>query len=375
MITDAFGLIYAAEENRDLMSLVRHRSVAALPLGGRYRAIDFVLSNMVSSGVRNVGVITRKNYKSLMDHLGSGKEWNLSRKNNGLFILPPFDTDAGNGGSDGGICDAVYAKLDYVRSAPQKYCLFSGSYTVYSADYERLFSEMAEKNADIVTFYSTEDCASCLGHFNDVRLYTDSDGRVRDMEFKSEISGSNKLGMDVYLMRSDLLSDLVRAAVARGKHNFVLDAVIPNLSSLRVYAVAHKGYVGRMCDLSSFYRINMDMLKEDVRRDLFYSGRQVYTKIKDSPPVKYLENARVSSSVAGDGCIIDGRVENSVLFRNVKIGKDAVIKNSIIMQDCEIGDGCILDNVIIDKNSVLRRGVRLAGAVDFPVVIGKGAVI
>ena len=308
---DVFGLIYASEDNYNLRELVTERSVGALPIGGRYRAIDFTLSNMVESGIINVGVITLKNYKSLMDHLGSGKEWDLARKNNGLFVMPPYDTTA-NKGIYQGMCDAVYSKLDYLRRAPQEYCLISGSYTIFNTNYSRMFEEHIKKNANITILYSTEEKKTDEALYDDVRLYTDEDGRVTDIEYESKLSRSNKLGMDVYLMNKTLLETLVRNACARGKYDFVTDVLIPNINRLKIYAVPHKGYVGRLTSLNDYFNVNMDMLKKDVQRELFFDGHPVFTKIKDEPPVKYKENARVENSILGDGCTVDGSVENCV---------------------------------------------------------------
>ena len=371
---DVFGLIYASEDNYNLRELVSERSVAALPIGGRYRAIDYTLSNMVETGIRNVGVITLKNYKSLMDHLGSGKEWDLARKNHGLVLMPPYDT-VSNRGIYQGMCDAVYSKLDFLHRAPQEYCLLSGSYTIYSTLYSGMFEEHIKNNADITVMYSTEDKKSDEAVCDDVRLYTDENGRVVDIEYESKFSKSNKLGMDVYLMHKTLLETLVQGACARGKYDFVTDVLIPNIKKLKIYAVPHKGYVGRLTSVNDYFNINMDMLKKDVQRDLFASGHPVHTRIKDEPPVIYKSNAQVENSVFGDGCTVDGTVQNCVIFRGVSIGRGAVLKNCIIMQECSIGEGCELTNVIIDKFARINHGVRLMGAPGFPVIIRKEAVI
>ena len=384
MKTDIFGLIYASEENYNLRDLVLLRSVAALPVGGRYRAIDFLLSNMVNTGIHRVGIITQKNYNSLMDHLGSGKEWDLARKNDGLHILPPFDIVANSGlsGVYRDICDALNSKLDYIHSAPQEYVLLSGSFTIYSTTYDRMFEEHIAKGADVTMLYSTEPAKKSTdnfdeNHFKDVRLFTDADGRVRDIEFDSSLSqaDTDKLGMDVYLIRKSLLEQLVSSAVARRQYNFVADVLIPNLKNLKVYGVPHEGYVGRLTSLNSYYNINMDMLREDVRRDLFKAENPIYTKVKDEPPVRFLENAEVRNSLMGDGCEINGTVEDSILFRGVTVAPGAHIKGCIIMQDTEIQENCQLENMIIDKSCTIRRGKRLIGAPDYPIIIKKGAVI
>ena len=375
MLRDVCGLIYAGEENPNLRDLVMSRSVAALPVGGRYRAIDFLLSNMVNSGIRNVGIITHKNYKSLIDHLGSGKEWDLSRKNDGLFLLPPFDSSS-NSHIYRGICDAINSKMDYLDHAPQQYCLLSGSYTVYSADYNRMMKAHLAHNADITMMYSTE-ALDFPGkeRFKDVRLQTDGEGRVQDLEINTNNMRSAKLGMDVYLINKSLLKYLVQGSCAHGGYKFVSDLLIPNLKKLRIFAVPHDSYVCRLHSVYFYYRLNMDMLDPLTRRDLFLPDRPVYTKIKDEPPVRYLQGAQVHNCILGDGCEIYGQAENSVLFRGVALGRGARVKSSIIGQGAAIGENCELENVITDKYVRIRKGVRLIGTPEYPVIIRKSAVI
>jgi len=375
MLRDTFGLIYAGEENYNLRELVMMRSVAALPVGGRYRAIDFQLSNMVNSGIRNVGVITQKNYKSLMDHLGSGKEWDLSRKTDGLFILPPFDTSE-NTGIYRGICDAIRGTMDYVKRTPQQYCILSGSYTLYNTIYNKLYDFHIQNNADISMLYNTEPETHFDGErFKDLRIYTEEDGRVMDMEFNSTISKSDKIGMDVYLMRKNLMEYLIEDATARGRYNLVEDVLMPNIKRLKIYAMEHKGYVGRLHCVASYHKLNMDMLKQDVQRDLFYTGSPVYTKIKDAAPVKYGDNAVVNNSLLANGCRIEGEVKDSVVFRDVYIGKGSKLKNCIVMQGAQVYENCVLENVILDKAAHVRDGRRLIGDRGFPVIIRKNSIV
>ncbi|MBQ1342685.1 MAG: glucose-1-phosphate adenylyltransferase subunit GlgD [Firmicutes bacterium] len=375
MLQDVCALVYAGEENPNLRDLVMSRSVAALPVGGRYRAIDFLLSNMVNSGIRNVGIITQKNFKSLSDHLGSGKEWDLSRKKDGLFMLPPFDSTS-SAHLYRGMCDAIHSKLDYLEKASQSYCLLTGSYTVYSADYELMMKAHLEHNADITMLYSQEPLDfPGQERFKDVRVSTDEEGRVRDLEVDSNNMRSPKLGMDVYLVKKSLLEYLVQNSCARGGYRFVSDVLIPNLRNLRIFAVRHDGYVQRLHSVYAYYKLNMDMLDSKVRKDLFRPGRPVYTKIKDEPPVRYMEGAHINNCILGDGCELYGSAEGSVLFRGVALGRGARAKNSIIGQGTAVGENCELENVITDKYVRIRKGVRLIGTPQFPVIIRKGAVI
>lgn len=374
MIKDVFGLIFAGEENYNLRELVLARSIAALPVGGRYRVIDFHLSNLVNSGIRNVGIITQKSYQSLMDHVGSGKEWDLSRKTDGLFILPPFDY-AENTGIYRGVADAIKSNLSYIRRAPQPYCLLSGSSSVFTATYNQMFRRHMETQADITMLYSTEKNNENRERHRELRLMTDENGWVTDMEFDFRYSRSEKISMDVFLIHKSLLEYIIDRSVAQGHYDFIGGALMRNVKNLRILAMEHTGYVGRLDSVNAYYDLNLDMLREEVQKDLFYTGQPVYTKVKDEAPVKYGSHARVSNSLLANGCIIDGTVEDSMLFRGVRIAKGTKVKGCIIMQDCEIDKNCVLENVITDKDCRIREGRTLIGDVNYPTIIRKGSVL
>ena len=375
MLRDTFGLIYAGEQNINLRELVYLRTVGALPVGGRYRAIDFILSNMVNSGIRNVGVIAQRSYHSLMDHLGSGKEWDLSRKNDGLFILPPFSS-AENMGSYRGIVDAIKGVMSYISRSKQQYCVFSGSYTIYNMTFDDMVRYHLDTGADITMLYNEEESDDFRGErFNDVRLHLNDEGRLIDLEINAALSDSKKVGMDTYVIRKDLLEYLVEDCMSRGKYNFVSDLLMNNLNRLKIMGYKHGGYVGRLHSVASYYKLNMDFLNTDIQKDLFYGDNQIYTKIKDEVPAKYAKTSNVKNSLVANGCIIEGEVENSVLFRGVYVGKGTKIKNSIIMQNSEVYNNSDLEYVILDKSVNIRQGRRLIGDEVFPVIIRKGAIV
>ncbi len=372
---DVFGLIYAAEDNINLRELIACRSVGALPLGGRYRTIDFILSNMVNSGIRNIGVLPRKNYQSLMDHLGSGKEWSLNRKKDGLFILPPFDNAEDNGNYKG-VLDVIRGADPYLRRASQEYCLLSGSFTVFRTDFSGMFDFHLKSGADITLLYHTEpESEKQEKRFLDLRLDLDENGLVRDMAFKQENTGLCNVGMDVYIIRKDLLRYLVASGISRQRHRLVQDLLMNNEYHLKIYGYRHNGYVGRLHTVASYLQLNMDFLKEEVQQELFYQGNPIYTKIKDEAPAKYGLHARTQNSLIAGGCEIDGSVENSILFRGVRIGRDVTVKNSIVMQDSIIYEESDLNWVILDKHTSVGPRTTLKGTPQYPVVIPKGETV
>jgi len=373
MIKDVFALVYAGEENHNLRELVLARSVAALPVGGRYRAIDFHLSNIVNSGIRNVGIITQKNYQSMMDHLGSGKEWDLSRKTDGLFILPPFD-HAENTGIYRGMTDAIKGNMPYIKRATQPYCLLMGVNAIYSATYSHMFKQHHEKKADITMLYTSANKDS-EPRLRDLRLFTDEEGWVTEMDYNFKYSSSDKLSLDAFLIHKSLLEYLIDRSFAHCNYDFISDALVRNVKNLRILAVEHSGYVGWLDSVKAFYQLNLDMLRADVQSDLFYTGKPVYTKIKDEAPVKYGPHAAVKNSLLANGCVIDGEVEDSLLFRGVHVGKGARIKGCIIMQECDIDRSCELEYVIADKSCHFREGRRLSGDMTYPSIIRKGSVV
>ncbi|MGI6153546.1 MAG: glucose-1-phosphate adenylyltransferase subunit GlgD [Christensenellaceae bacterium] len=375
MIRDAFGIIYEEDQSMQFRELVFMRTVGALPVGGRYRSIDFILSNMVNSGIRNVGVVTHRNYHSLMDHLGSGKEWDLSRKNEGLYILPPY-ANPENPYTYHGVVDGLKNASGYIARSKQKYCILSGSYTIYNMAFDDMVEYHVDSGADITMLYNEVPRIWYSDeNKNDVRLHLNEDNRVIDLELGSGISDSQKMGMDTYVIRKDLLEYLVEDCIAHGYCHLVSDLLMKNIDRIKIVGYRHDGYVGRLYSATSYYRVNMDMLEFGVNKDLFYSPNQIYTKIKDEVPAKYTNTAHVKNSLIANGCTIEGEVENSILFRTVYVGKGAKIKNCIIMQDSEIYNNTDLENVIVDKGVNIRQGRRLIGDKEFPVIIRKGAIV
>lgn len=373
LMKNVMGVIYTGERDSFLRELTLLRAIAALPVAGRYRVIDFLVSGMVNSGIRNVGVIMQKNYHSLMDHLGSGKEWDLHGKNDGLYILPPFLTRE-NVGVYSGSLDALHSNMNYLRRSKQEYVMLCNSLMVFNADFRPLFETYQKSGADITLMY-TRDPALRRPEYG--TYLTLEDGLVTDIEIDPTQPRLPCTSMDVMLMRKELLLDLLDRGAAHGFHDLTRDVIQRMIrdAGMRVSGYEYKDVCFRIDSVQGYFQFNMDMLDTGIRHELFSKDRPVYTKVRDEMPARYLDNARVVDSLFADGCIIDGTVEHSVLFRGVKVDKGASVKNCIIMQDGHIEAGAQLENCILDKQAVVRSGGRLIGPSAYPIVISKNMAI
>jgi len=378
-MNDVMGIVYTEKDNLNLRELTMNRAVAALPVAGRYRMIDFTLSNLVNSNVRNVGVIAQKNYHSLMDHLGSGKEWDLHTRNNGLFILPPFLTRE-NGGEYTGLIEALRANFDYLRRSRQQYVIVTNSNYVCNASFEPMIQQHIKSEADITLMYvkldptTTEFSSSSANNHSYLKLA--DDGIVEEIEVNPNAAAYNNFFADAFIVKRTLLIHLIDQASARGAKDFESDVLRPYILSRshKVMGYEFKGYYRRVETIKGFFKFNMDLLKKEVRKELF-STNPVFTKTRDDAPAIYRSGAEVKNSLVADGCVIEGSVENCVLFRGVHVGKGAKLKDCIIMQDSYIEDGVEMENVILDKAVTVRARGRLIGQIQYPIVIGKNVTL
>lgn len=374
MRNDVFGLIYTGESSMQLRDLTYSRSVAAVPYAGRYRCIDFVLSSLVNTGISNVGIVAQKNYHSLMDHLGSGKEWELHRKRDGLFILPPFVT-RDNTGIYRGTIDAYHSVMGYIRRSAQKYVILTGSHTIFNTTFDDMIEQHIKTGADMTLMYNVVAEDHPDDQFNELRFAFGENGRITDVQLNPNRPMSQYSFCDVVMMDKQVFEYLIEEAYSRGETDFIRDVIIKKVNELKMYGWRYDGYIGCLSSLAGFFRHNMNVLKDDVRKDLFNPAHPVYTKVKDEAPARYLEGASVKNSLVADGCIIEGEVENCVLFRGVHIGKGSKISNCVVMQGTDIQENCELNYAILDKGCSVKNGRRLAGYEGFPVIIRKGSTV
>ncbi|MFD0958665.1 glucose-1-phosphate adenylyltransferase subunit GlgD [Paenibacillus chungangensis] len=371
MKTNLLGVINLIHENDELEHLTQSRCLATVPFGARYRLIDFVLSSMVNSGISKVGVFAHKKYRSLMDHMGSGKNWDLQQhRHSGLFILPPATDDIQE--LSRGDLYHFYQHRDFFNRSPHDYVVITRSYMVCNIDFDAVLRFHQQKGADITVVCKQHD-QPLSGKTRKVRM--EGDGRIYAMQDHYGRMISDVSSMEMYVMRRDKLMELVETSLAQGQDHLVRHAIFSRLHELKVYGYYYDGYLGAVNTLSSFYTHNRNLLRSDVWRELFYQPGPIFTKVKDEPPARYEAGSKVTGSLVANGCRIEGTVVNSVLFRGVHVERGAVVQDSIIMQNGRIGRDSYVYNSILDKDVCVEAGRDIRGVGTSPYVAGKKKII
>ena len=366
---NVLGIIFSNANDECVPELTALRTMGSVPFAGRYRLIDFPLSNMVNAGISQVGVITKSNYRSLMDHVGTGKPWDLSRKREGMTILPPYNEPGM--GMIKGKADALYGSINYIQNSKKDHVLLTDCNVVCNMDYDKFVKAHIANDADVTIAYAKGIPQKME---ENTELIIGEGGRITAAKGIDCYSSEVNYSLKIMLIRRTLIERLLHEA-----HNSNIEdletLISKNVKHLRMYAYEETGFVKVIGSLQSYYDISLELLKLENRKLLFTPDRPVYTKVRDEVPAIYGIGAKVSNSLIADGCRIDGEVENSILFRGVTVAKGAKIKNSIVMQGSFIGENSTLDCVIIDKAAVLKPNKMLCGASNYPVYIGKGIVI
>lgn len=369
---NVLGLVFANMHDTTLGDMTKNRTMGSVMFGGRYRLIDFPLSNMVNSGISEVGVITKSNYQSLLDHLGSAREWDLARKKGGLYILPPF----GNVESTlyRGRIEALYGAMSFIKHSRAKYVILSDCDVVTNIDYKPIVAAHIESGADITAVAHTGVYSS-----DDIKTSTvfnvDADKNVTSVHINPDISGTCTTSLNVFVMSMDFLIETVNDAMARGNVSFERNILQEKCRELKIKIYEYDNYFSKLNSPESYFKSNMALLEPENARKLFVPKRSIYTKVSDNAPVKYDLDSKVSNSLIADGCIIEGEVENSVLFRGVKVGKGAKVKNCILMQGTVVGDNAELSYLITDKNVSICENHILTSSPQYPMYVGKGASV
>ena len=372
----AAGLIFSNVHDASIPELTKPRTMASIPFAGRYRLIDFALSNMVNSDITTVGLITHNNYQSLLDHIGTGKDWDLARRTGGIRILPPFITSATRG--DDKLyktrLEALIGVKDFVENCGADHIIISDCNMICNIDFSDALENHVENNADvtiITKLVNTNELKFPLDKYIKVVDYNEN-GEIVDYAAYDRQQGELHINTNMMIIKRSYLLDLINEADARGYDSFSRDIIIKNLGKHRFFAFEYDGYFNYIDSMQKYFFCNMKMLDSEKRNLVFrVKNRPVYTKVRNSPPTRYTENAKVTNSIIGDGCVIDGVVENSILFRGVKVGKGTVIKNSILMQNTYTGDDVYLNCVVTDKDVTIKNGKMLSGHETLPFYIGK----
>jgi glucose-1-phosphate adenylyltransferase len=372
----ALGLIFPNTYDAIVPELTNVRLMASIPFASRYRLVDFMLSSMAGSDITNIALLVKHNYLSLMDHLGSGREWDLVRKNGGLHLFPPNSEKTSTVYT--GRISAIAGILDYLRSQKEKYVVMADTNIAANFDFKAMIDAHIESGADVTCAYTEQELPA--GYLN-MRTekgfyytYAIDNGRIEKIKVNVKEEGVHNLGMNIFVVDRELLIDLVNTAFVRGLRYWERDVLLNQLDSLKVYGYKFEGYAARIADMKSYFNENMKLL-DDANLDGLFDGIAINTKIRDDNPTRYIEGAKVVNTMAADGCMIEGTVENSVLFRGVKVGKGAVVKNCILMQDTVIEDGATVEYLITDKDVKISADKEVKGTDTYPMYIAKGHVV
>lgn len=354
----AVGLILAGGNNYRMGELSHKRAIAAMPVAGSYRAIDFALSNMSNSHIQKVAVVTQYHARSLNEHLSSSKWWDFGRKQGGLYVFNPIITGE-NSWWYRGTADAIYQNLEFLKRIHEPYVVIASGDGIYKLDYNRVLEYHLEKKAEI-----TVVCKEMKEGYDSSRygvVEMDEKYRIHGFEEKPMRSHSRMVSTGIYIIRRRALIDLITRCVEEGRYDFVQDIIIRQKSVKRIYGYPMEEYWASIASVEGYYQTNMDFLKPEIRQQFFYQYPDIYSKADDLPPAKYNPNGRVKNSLISSGCIINGQVENSILFKKTYVGNNTVIKNSIILNDVHIGDNSYIENCIIESRNTIRDGTKYCG--------------
>ena len=370
--TNALGIIFPNSYDNTVPELVTERAMASIPFAGRYRMVDFVLSSMANCGISNVSIVVRKNYHSLMDHLGTGREWDMARRHGGLNIVPPFAEKGVRIYS--GRVEALGSILSFLEHQKEKYVVMSDANIAVNYDFNALLAAHQASGADVTVAYQKTEIPE--GRKNDnYTLTIDADGRVTELLFNDYRSGVQNLDLNIYVLERETLIKLVKDATARGLIYFERDILAHNVNILNIHALEYTGYVAHICDMKSYFDENLKLIDDRNLEALFPKGSPIYTKIRDDNPTRYINGSKAKNVMVADGCVIEGEVENSVLFRGVHVGKGAKVKNCVLMQDTVVEDNASVEYVITDKNVRVTEGKSLTGNESYQVYVSKGQVV
>lgn len=374
---NAVGIVFSSIHEKSVYELTKERTMASVPFGCRYRLIDFALSNMVNSDITHVGLITHYNYQSLMDHIGTGKDWDLARRNGGIQILPPYITAFANNSNIlyNTRLEALISIREFVQGCKEELVVLSDCDIVCNLDLAAMIEQHEQTGADITiavkSSYVSPDSRTVSV------VASDEGGRITDIsDYAGLRSGFTDVSLKIMVIGRKYLEEIITDSIAHGYTSLTKDIIVRSCRENDFRIFRFDGYFATMRSISDYYSCSMDLLNPEIRRALFgVRNRPVFTKVRNSAPTSYINGAIVRNSLIADGCVINGTVENSIIFRGVKVGKNTHIKNSIVMQDTLTGENAYLNCVITDKNVVIRDGRVLSGHETKPFFIDKDSYV
>lgn len=365
---DVLGLVFADTLDDKIPELAASRTTASVPVGGKYRMIDFVLSNMSNSGINNVGIIAKSNFLSLTDHVGSGSAYDLSKRRSNLTLLTPY-----GGKTFSNYVETIYNMHGYIEHCREEYVMISPGNVITNFDYNALFDFHSKHAADITLVYRHGVVPG--GYENPLTVEVDGNGKVTQV-FITPGAGEQEVNQ-VYgsiLIKKSILMEEIRSALSLN-HLDAKRLIQQALAKYSVYGYENKGYTAVVSSINSYFDFNMDLMKKEVRDALFNLKRPIYTKVRDDAPSRYGLSSSVKNSIIAQGCVIDGEVENCVISKGVYVGKGAKLTNCIVMQDTKIGNDTNLNYVIIDKDVTIKDERSLMGFDSYPIYIAKKSVV
>lgn len=374
--TSALGIVFPNSYDTTIGRMVNVRLMASIPFASRYRLIDFMLSSMTNCDIDNISLVVNNNYHSLMDHLGSGREWDLVRKNGGLNIFPPRAEK--NSKHYTGRVAAIAGLLDFLRDQKENYVVMADTNYAVNIDFKDMINKHIESGADVTIAYNEQEIPEGYRQMpNEEGFYYTfaiENGRIKKIYVNSEDAGVQNLSMNIFVVQRELLIDIINTAFVRGQKYFERDVLLNQLNVLNVQAYKYEGYIARITNITEYFNENMKLL-DDYNSDALFSPAPIYTKIRDDNPTRYISGAKAENVMVADGCIIEGDVENSVLFRGVKIAKGAKVKNCVLMQDTIVEAGADIEYLITDKEVTISAGKELKGTDSYPVYIEKKSTV
>ncbi len=368
----AVGLIFSNIHDNNIPELTKQRTLGSVPFGGRYRLVDFAISSMVNSGISKIGIVTHNNYQSLMDHLGNGKDWDLARRTGGIKILPPYISSFENAASNkyySSRLEALLGTVNFFNRCTEDYVVMSDCDVICNIDINDVIEQHIASDADI-TFVTKETIPSPHELVRVVEC--DKDGNITDIVDKKDVCEKTRVYINVMVVKRTYLLNVLEIAIGRGYTSFMQDIVRKNIGKETYKVYDYKGAYAHIGSMEGYFDCSMKLLESDMRDQLFgIKNRPVLTKIRNSAPTRYCEGATVTNSVVAEGCVIEGTVENSIIFRGVHVGKGAVVKNCVLFQDTYICPNAELNCVITDKNVMIKDKRKLSGHSTMPFYIGK----